>query len=102
MPPGAVAPGTFGDRAATENVGGRCQAASMSRSSEFDRAALNATLARQYQVISRSQAMANGMTNNALAHRLRAAGPWQRLLPGVYLTVSCTSHRGRSAPSPAR
>ena len=29
MPPGAVAPGTFGDRAATENVGGRCQAASL-------------------------------------------------------------------------
>ncbi len=60
----------------------------MPRSSEFDRAALNAILARQYQVISRSQAMASGMTNNALAHRLRAAGPWQRLLPGVYLSVT--------------
>jgi hypothetical protein len=54
----------------------------MPRSSEFDRAALNAILARQYQVISRSQAMASGMTKNALAHRLRRSGPWQRLLPG--------------------
>lgn len=32
--------------------------------------------------------MASGMTENALAHRLRAAGPWQRLLPGVYLAVT--------------
>lgn len=60
----------------------------MPRSSEFDRAALNAILARQYQVITRSQAMASGMTKNALAHRLRRAGPWQRLLPGVYLAVT--------------
>jgi very-short-patch-repair endonuclease len=60
----------------------------MPRCSEFDRAALNTILARQYQVISRSQAMASGMTRNALAHRLRAAGPWQRLLPGVYLAVT--------------
>jgi hypothetical protein len=60
----------------------------MPRSSEFDRAALNAILARQYQVISRSQAMASGMTKNALAHRLRRSGPWQRLLPGVYLAVT--------------
>jgi very-short-patch-repair endonuclease len=60
----------------------------MPRSSEFDRAALNAILARQYQVVSRSQAMTSGMTNNALAHRLRAAGPWQRLMPGIYLAVT--------------
>lgn len=56
--------------------------------SEFDRVALNAILARQYQVISRSQAMASGLTDNALGHRLRAGGPWQRLLPGVYLAVT--------------
>jgi very-short-patch-repair endonuclease len=60
----------------------------MPRSSEFDRTALNVILAQQYQVISRSQAMASGMTKDALAHRLRAAGPWQRLLPGVYLAVT--------------
>ena len=60
----------------------------MPRSSEFDRTALNAILAQQYQVISRSQAMASGITKDALAHRLRAAGPWQRLLPGVYLAVT--------------
>jgi hypothetical protein len=60
----------------------------MPRSSDFDRAAMAAILARQYRVISRSQAMACGMTESTLQHRLRAGGPWQRLLPGVFLTVT--------------
>lgn len=62
----------------------------MSRSSEYDHAALTAILARQYQVISRGQVLASGMTKSALAHRLRAGGPWQRLLPGVFLAVTGT------------
>jgi hypothetical protein len=65
----------------------------MPRSSEFDRAALTAIRARQYQVITRSQVLASGMTENALEYRLRAGGPWQRLLPGVFLTVT-----GAAAP----
>ena len=60
----------------------------MPRSSEFDRTALTAILARQYQVISRSQAMASGVTTRALDHRLRKGGPWQRVLPGVFLTIT--------------
>jgi hypothetical protein len=60
----------------------------MPRSSDFDRAAMTAILARQYRVISRSQAVACGMTESAQHHRLRAGGPWQRLLPGVFLTVT--------------
>ena len=60
----------------------------MPRSSEFDRAALTSIAARQYQVITRSQALASGMTENALDYRLRTGGPWQRLLPGVFLTVT--------------
>jgi hypothetical protein len=60
----------------------------MSRSTQFDRAALDAILARQYQVISRRQVLASGMTDSALDHRLRAGGPWQRLLPGVFLGVT--------------
>jgi hypothetical protein len=46
------------------------------------------TLAFQQGVLSRSQALAGGLTGNALQHRLRAGGPWQRLLPGVYLTAT--------------
>lgn len=63
----------------------------MPRSSEFDRVALAAIRARQYQVITRSQALASGMTQNTLNYRLRSGGPWQRLLPGVFLTVTGTA-----------
>ena len=34
--------------------------------------------------------MALGMTASALQHRLRPGGPWQRLLPGVFLAVTGT------------
>src|ERR1700761_8901051 len=62
----------------------------MTRSTQHDHAALAAILTRQFQVISRSQVMAHGMTTSALHQRLRAGGPWQRLLPGVFLAVTGT------------
>jgi hypothetical protein len=62
----------------------------MPRSSDFDRAAVSAILARQYQIITRSQVLASGLSESALVHRLRADGPWQRLLPGVFLAVTGT------------
>jgi len=49
------------------------------------RAGLAATLRTQEGVISRQQALACGLTRNALAYRLRPDGPWQRLLPGTYV-----------------
>jgi hypothetical protein len=42
--------------------------------------------AYQHGVLSRSQAVACGLSLDALRHRIRVGGPWQRLLPGVYLT----------------
>jgi hypothetical protein len=81
-------PRTDSDRAATKNVSGKCQAAGMPRCSDFDRIAQTAILSRQHQVITRSQILASGMTESALVHRLRAGGPWQRLLPGVFLAVT--------------
>jgi hypothetical protein len=42
-------------------------------------------LAYQRGVISREQALAGGLSDSALRHRIRLGGPWQRLLPGVYL-----------------
>lgn len=62
----------------------------MTRSTRHDRLALATTLAWQYQVISRRQAIAHGMTASALRQRLRADGPWQRLLPGVFMAVTGT------------
>ena len=40
----------------------------------------------QRGVLSREQALANGLTPDALRHRARPGGPWRRLLPGIYLT----------------
>jgi very-short-patch-repair endonuclease len=45
-------------------------------------------LANQRGVLSRAQACSLGITPHGLQHRLRRGGPWQRLLPGVYLTVT--------------
>jgi hypothetical protein len=45
-------------------------------------------LSRQLAVASREQLLSLGMTDKAVQHRLRAGGPWQVLLPGVYLSVT--------------
>jgi hypothetical protein len=42
-------------------------------------------LRRQCDLITRSQALSSGMSEAALRHRLRPAGPWKIVLPGVYL-----------------
>lgn len=47
---------------------------------------LTELLDRQLAVASRAQLLALGMTSNAIQYRARAGGPWQALLPGVYLS----------------
>ena len=42
-------------------------------------------------MISRRQALAAGVTDNALRHRLRPGGLWRALLPGVYLAANGAS-----------
>jgi hypothetical protein len=48
------------------------------------RAGLSDLLEDQFWMISRAQALGYGMSRAALRHRLRALGPWQVVLPGVY------------------
>lgn len=60
----------------------------MARSTGLDQAALSATLREQHDVIALRQTTDCGLTRDALAHRLRPGGPWQRLLPGTYLAVT--------------
>jgi hypothetical protein len=48
-------------------------------------ARLAATLREQEGVLTRQQAFACGLTAEALRHRVRPGGPWQRPLPGIYL-----------------
>src|SRR5438105_4397100 len=62
----------------------------MPRKSEFDAGRLNRILQEQHFVISRAQAFACGMSPRALHVRISRSGPWQRLLPGVYLAVTGT------------
>jgi hypothetical protein len=62
----------------------------MPRKSPFDEAHMNRILTEQYLVITRSQVLVCGMSSRALHPRVASSGPWQRLLPGVYLTVTGT------------
>jgi very-short-patch-repair endonuclease len=60
----------------------------MGHTSAFDRAALAGLLARQRCVITRQQALSCGLTKSAIRCRIEPGGPWQVLLPGVYLATT--------------
>ena len=45
-------------------------------------------LEQQSSVVSRTQLLTLGMKDNVMQYRIRRGGPWQTLLPGVYLAVS--------------
>jgi very-short-patch-repair endonuclease len=55
-----------------------------------DPLALRQLLTRQNLVITRQQALQHGLHHDVVYRRLSAAGRWQRMLPGVYLTVTGT------------
>src|SRR5580704_15024614 len=71
-------------------VGPRRHHKEVTPSTRHDRDALEQILLQQLDVISRKQALAVGMTSPALRHRLRPAGPWRGLLPGVYIALTGT------------
>lgn len=56
--------------------------------SVYDRERLNRLAREQFGVIHRAQALACGMTRSAVAYRIRDGGPWQVVLPGVYVTAT--------------
>jgi len=59
----------------------------------FDAERLRHVLQVQYQVVTRRQALLCGMPHSTLDRQIAPGGPWQRLLPGVYLTVTGTVTR---------
>jgi hypothetical protein len=67
----------------------------MPRRSSFDRAALGALLAKQHGVLTRAQALGFGLSPAVLRHRLREGGPWQILLPGIYLASTGSATVGQ-------
>jgi hypothetical protein len=62
----------------------------MPQKSEHDAERLNRMVREQYYVIARRQVVACGMSPRALHSRIALGGPWQRLLPGIYLAVTGT------------
>lgn len=63
-----------------------CHAWRMKRTISATDRAIDVILRGQCDLITRSQALAAGMTDDALQHRLRAGGSWRIVLPGVYLS----------------
>jgi len=63
----------------------------MPRLGEYDHQALAELLRRQHDVIARAQAFERGLGREQVRYQLRDGGPWQRLLPGVYLTHTGTA-----------
>jgi very-short-patch-repair endonuclease len=57
---------------------------------EPGRNALSRALSENEGVITRAQAADCGLSLGEIRHRIRPGGPWQRLLAGVYLTVTGT------------
>jgi hypothetical protein len=49
---------------------------------------LGELLEKQSSVASRGQLLALGMSDRAMQYRVRRSGPWQKLLPGVYLAAT--------------
>lgn len=85
----------FARRAGPGNVRGGRDDNWVAKTVKLDEDALRARLASQHRVISRAQAAACGMTPAALRHRVRSGGPWQTLLPGVYLAHTGTASRAQ-------
>jgi hypothetical protein len=54
----------------------------------IDRSKVGGILAAQHQVISRSQALESGIPQSTVSTWCKPGGKWQKLLPGVYLTVT--------------
>ena len=57
----------------------------MGKTASFDRRALADLLRKQNCLVARGQAIGCAMSEGALRHRIRIDGPWQVVLPGVYL-----------------
>jgi hypothetical protein len=63
----------------------------MPKTSALDKERLNQVLRAQHQVITRTQALLCGTPRSTLDRYAMPGGPWQRLLPGVYLAVTGTA-----------
>jgi hypothetical protein len=69
----------------------------MARTPRLDGDQLDRILTSQKKVITRDQAFACGLTRKAIEYRLRIGGPWQWLLPSIYLAETGSVTPGQRA-----
>jgi hypothetical protein len=74
---------------------GACDVAAMPYVSAYDRDRLEQILHKQYDIVARRQALSWALTTKAVRQRTRVDGPWQIVLPGVYI-------RGRARLNPGQ
>lgn len=60
----------------------------MPKQSEYNRELLDRFIAQQRQVITRRQVLECGVPPSTISYKISLRGPWQLLLPGIYLTVT--------------
>jgi hypothetical protein len=60
----------------------------MPKLTDYNKKRLERFRGDQWLVITRAQAIACGMPRSTIGNMIREQGPWQVLLPGVYLTVT--------------
>jgi hypothetical protein len=72
----------------------------MLKQTEYDKEALARLIRDQHQVVTRAQALKCGLPHTTIDRKIGLNGPWQALLPGVYMTVTGTAtqdHRETAA-----
>lgn len=62
----------------------------MPKRSEYDNDLLVRITLEQRQVLTRAQALKCGMPHSTIDYKTSPRGPWQTLLPGIYLTMAGT------------
>lgn len=60
----------------------------MPKRTEYDKGLLARIIVQQRQVVTRAQLLECGMPHSTIDYKISPNGPWQALLPGIYLTVS--------------
>lgn len=60
----------------------------MPKQSEYDKDLLERIIGDQRQIVTRAQALSSGLPHTTIDRKIGVGGPWQALLPGVYLTVT--------------
>lgn len=60
----------------------------MPRRASYDRFSVDELIRRRDGVVRSAELLQLGMSPSTITYRYRAGGPWQRLLPGVVLTVA--------------